>query len=243
MSDYSSLPAHRAIVARDAAIVAREKSRPTARTTDGAFYTPEGSPLPPQVRVVKKASPIVNRWRYSDHRSAARHNVRTKDTVLSCPTPEEMEAWTKRMATMSGFDGGLQWRGDMQPVGKAAAQFADAIRRMKDGRQKDVLSQNFGSFLETSEADLGPSDALSFEGNDELTLAEVHAANGISKAAVGDSGGAQLRALRDETGNAIAKMQRANDVAWAKKPATQATPAKLLESASPARSAKSWWKG
>jgi hypothetical protein len=252
--DYSSLPEHRAIVARDAAIVVREKARPSIQTRDGKFLTGTGDPLPPQVRIVKKASPIANRWRFSDGKNrdtSTSTSIRTSDTVISTVTPEEDAAWSKRMATMSGYDGGLQWRGDMAPVGKAVAQVADALRRVKGGaRQKDALSKavvaiaNFGNTLGNSEAEFGPADALSFEGNDELTLADVHSANGISKAAVGDSGGAQLRAIRDRTSNEVEKIQRWHDDLWAKKPATNGTPAKLLESTSPARATKkSWWKG
>src|SRR5580704_15262283 len=150
----------------------------------------------------------------------------TQDTVISTVTPEEDAAWAKRMATMSGFDGGTMWQGDLQPVGEAVARVTDALRRVKDkARQRDALSQavcalaDYGNHLSNSEGDLGPADALSFEGNDELTREDVHAANNISKAATGDSGGAQMRAWRDQTGNQIAKMQRQFDAYWEKQTA------------------------
>jgi hypothetical protein len=137
--------------------------------------------------------------------------------VISTVTPEEDAAWAKRMSTMSGFDGGTVWQGDMQPVGKAVAQVK---RRVKDAVAQALCDiANYGSYLETSEGDLGPADALSFEGNDELTREDVHAANNISKAATGDSGGAQMRAWRDQTGNQIAKMQRQFDAYWEKQTA------------------------
>jgi hypothetical protein len=135
------------------------------------------------------------------------------------------------MATMSGYDGGLQWQGDLQPVGQAVNQVLDALRRVKDhARAKDALSQavvaiaNYGNYLETSEADLGPSDVLAFEGNDDaMTLADVHAANNItpSKAATGDSGGAQMRRVRDQTGCEVAKINAQNAAYWDKATAWQ----------------------
>jgi hypothetical protein len=232
--------------------------RKAIQTTDSRkFYTGTGDPRPPQVRVTKSPAshPMIYtppHRRTADTVRTARDNVRTRDTVLSCPTPEEMAEWSKRMATMAGFDGGLQWQGDLQPVGDAVRRVKDALNRVTDKRRvKDAINQamcdiaNYGSFLETSEAEEGPAGTLSFGGEDEMTLSEVHEANNItpSKASVGDSGGAQMRAWRDHTGDAIAKMQRANDAVWAKKPVSHATPAKLLESTTLAPRAKSWWKG
>jgi hypothetical protein len=223
--DYTSLPAHHAIVAHDAAIVAREKARPSIETRDAKFYTGTGDPLPPQVRFVKKAShPMI-------------YKRRTSDTVITPPTPEEDSEWTRRMATMSGYDGGLQWQGDLQPVGHAVNQVLDALRRVKDhARAKDALSQavcaiaNFGNFLETSEADGGPAGALAFPGNldemrggreEDISGHGVNAKPHFSKASVGDSGGAQMRRLRDQTGNEIASMQRQYDAYWEKQTAWQ----------------------
>jgi hypothetical protein len=180
------------------------------RTTDAKFYTGTGDPLPPVVRTVKK-SPLLDRWRFRDSG--------TRDTVISTVTPEEDAAWSKRMATMSGYDGGLQWRGDMAPVGKAVAQVADALRRFKDKRRmKDALAQalcsiaNYGNYLESSEADLGPADVLSFEGNDELTLADVHSANGIKPDPTTSEGARAEVEMNRRTGDAI---NAANAKAWA----------------------------
>jgi hypothetical protein len=234
--DYSDLPEHRAIVARDAAIVARERARPSIQTTDAAFYTPNADPLPPQVRATKKASPIANRWRFSDHSSARGTTIRTRDTVLNCPTPAELEEWTRRMATMSGFDGGTQWQGDLEPVGKAVAQVADALRsyarRTKDrARVKDAMYQamsdiaEFGNDLGNSEMVGGPAGALASGSQDELTREDVHAANNItpslSKAATGDSGSAHMRRVRDQTGNEVAKINAQNAAYWDKATAWQ----------------------
>jgi hypothetical protein len=226
-------------------------------TRDGKMLAGTGgTPVAPQVRITNKASPITGRWRYRD--SAAT----TRDTVISTVTPEEDAEWSKRMATMSGFNGGTMWQGDLKPVGEAVARVADALRRVKGSqRQKDALSQavcaiaNFGNDLGNSEADLGPADALAFEGNDELTLSAVHEANGIkpdpttsegARAEVdmnrrtGDAINAANAKLwanngkpntldakpRDATRALIQKTQRANDQFWAAKTAHQRTPPK-----------------
>jgi hypothetical protein len=139
------------------------------RTTDAKFYTGTGDPLPPQARAVKK-SQVLDRWRFRDGQSRdAVITARTRDTVLSTPTPAENAAWSARMATMSGYDGGLLWQGDLQPVGKAVAAVVDALRRVKGAaRQKDALSQavvalaDFGNDLGNSEADRGPAGTLAF---------------------------------------------------------------------------------
>jgi hypothetical protein len=100
-------PQHAAIVARDAAIVARERARPAIRTTDAKFYTGTGDPLPPQVRATKRAaSPIANRWRFSD--GAA---IRTRDMLLSAEP-------TSRNPDMMGS---TNWNGDPKPEGSFAA--------------------------------------------------------------------------------------------------------------------------
>jgi hypothetical protein len=144
---------------------------------------------------------------------------RSRDTVISPPTPAENAEWSKRMATMSGFNGGTMWQGDLQPVGEAVARVADALRRVKGGaRQKDALSQavvalaNFGNTLGNSEADLGPADVLSFEGNDELTLSDVHEANGIKPDPTTSEGARAEVEMNRRTGDAI---NAANAKAWA----------------------------
>lgn len=176
------------------------------RTTDGKMYTSTG-----------------------DHQVG-----RARDTVLSPPTPAENAEWSRRMATMSGYDGGLLWQGDLKPVGDAVAAVTDALRRVKGGtnRQKDALSKavcaiaNYGNHLETSEADQGPAGALAFGGNDEMNGGREEDVSGhaissdakprFSKASVGDSGGAQMRKWRDQTGNEVAAMQRAINEFWAR---------------------------
>lgn len=192
--------------------------RKSIQTTDGKMLTGAGDPLPPQVRAVKRAPhPMIYRRP-------------TQDTMLTTPTPAENAEWSKRMATMSGYDGGLQWQGDLQPVGRAVNQVLDALRRVTDkARVKDALSQavcaiaNYGNYLETSELESGPSGVLASGSQDELTREDVHAANNItpSKAATGDSGGAQVRGWRDQTANDVASINARNAAFWDKQTAWQ----------------------
>jgi hypothetical protein len=117
--------------------------------------------------------------------------------------------------------------------GKALAQVAVALRRAKDRRIKDAVAQtlcsiaNFGSYLETSEANLGPSDVLSFQGNDELTLSAVHAANGIKPDPTTSEGSRAEVEMNRRTGDAI---NAANAKAWAdpKFPTADAKPREAL---------------
>src|ERR1700728_1859984 len=139
------------------------------------MLTGAGDPLPPQVRAVKRSPhPMIYRRP-------------TQDTVLTTPTPAENAEWSKRANSLSGYDGGLQWQGDLQPVGRAVNQVLDALRRVTDkARVKDALSQavcaiaNYGNYLETSELESGPAGVLASGSQDELTREDVHAANNIT---------------------------------------------------------------
>jgi hypothetical protein len=205
------------IVGNHVALVDRGRAGPRCSIRDSAFKPSEDMKMTVNSQLSWKSRSQRGRFRFSD-------------TVINTPTPAENAEWSKRMATMSGFDGGLQWQGDLQPVGKAVAQVMDALRRVKDSRrQKDALSQavcaiaEFGNDLGNSEMVGGPSGALISGSQDELTREDVHAANNItpSKAATGDSGGAQMRRVRDQTGNEVAKINAQNAAYWDKATAWQ----------------------
>ena len=221
-SEYEEVRAGRGlqknIVGNHVALVDRGRAGPRCAIRDSAFNPSEDKTMTVNSQLAWKSKSQQHRFRFGD-------------TVITPPTPEEDAEWSRRMATMSGFDGGTMWQGDLQPVGKAVAQVADAIRRVrsKDKRRaKDALAQamtslaDFGSYLETSEANVGPAGTLAFQGNDDgLTLSDIHAANGISKAATGDSGGAQMRRWRDQTANEVAKINAQNAAYWERQTAWQ----------------------
>ena len=160
----------------------------------------------------------------------------TADTLLTTPTPAENAEWSRRANSLSGFNGGTLWQGDLTPVGQAVMQVADALRSVRavdKRRVKDAMAQalcaisNYGNYLETSEGDLGPSDVLSFEGNDELTLSDVHEANGIKPDLTTSEGARAEVDMNRRTGDAI---NAANARAWAdpKFPTADAKPRDAL---------------
>jgi hypothetical protein len=138
-------PEHAAIVARDRAIIAREKARPSIQTRDAKFYTGTGDPLPPQVRITRKTVDSQLSWK---------RNGKFRDTVVSTPTPAELAAWAARMAEMSGFDGG--WTtpdGNIRTSGSFAAgasaeQVQDAMKKYWD----EMAEENMGTRPEVTPA-------------------------------------------------------------------------------------------
>jgi hypothetical protein len=100
---------------------------------------------------------------------------RSRDAILSPPTREELAANQRRTASMTGFDPGLVWSGEMKPVGEAVTRVIDAIKRVKDQEmQKQALSAavvalaDYGN--ESSEAHRGPFGSLAFSGNLDADL-------------------------------------------------------------------------
>lgn len=132
----------------------------------------------------------------------SRRTLTSRDALLSPPTASETAAWLARMATMSGLDLGRLWVGDLTSKLDAVksadpAKFADVVETITDALA------NYGNGFASSTAVSGPSGSLTFNGS-------------LSKASVDDSGGAQLRKLRDQTANEVAKINADNGAFWDK---------------------------
>jgi len=107
-------------------------------------------------------------------------SARSRDTILSPPTAEEFAANQRRVARMTGYDPGLVWTGDMKPVGEAVARVIDALSKVKDeAQQKQALASavvalaDWGNTFETSEANRGPYDSLTFGGSRTTDRSEL----------------------------------------------------------------------
>jgi hypothetical protein len=167
------------------------------------------------------AAPSKLSWKGQQERGRFRFH----DTVISPPTPAENAAWSARMATMSGYDGGLLWQGDLQPVGNAVVAVVDALRRVKGAaRQKDALSQavvalaDFGNDLGNSEADPGPAGALAFghaTPQDVQQINDKYWADKLGKTHATDSGRGLSRATPDSINAANAEFWQ-QQTAWQK---------------------------
>lgn len=137
---------------------------------------------------------------------------RSRDTVLSTPTPAEMAEWSRRMATMSGCDLGRLWVGDLtsklDAIKGDRTKLGDALTTVMDA----LADYSLGNDLSTSEASGGPSGSLAFHGGVKPEF---------SKASVGDSGGAQLRKWRDQTSNEVKSINANNAAFWDRQTAHQ----------------------
>jgi hypothetical protein len=131
---------------------------------------------------------------------------RSRDTILSPPTREELAANQRRTASMSGLDLGMRWTGDLQPVGEAVARVIDALKRVKDqAQQKQALSAavvalaDYGN--ESSEAHRGPFGSLAFGGSLATDRPEMEF--NLSTSATPDDINAANRAFCDRANRSV----------------------------------------
>jgi hypothetical protein len=130
--------------------------------------------------------------------------TRTADAMLTPPTAEESAAAGRRPYNPDML--GKVWAGDFEKtfVGYSTAdkrRALDAARKALD----EYAMENFGS----GELGVNGLGALATDRpEEEFELPEM------SRASVGDSGGAQMRRLRDQTGAEVARMQAAANKFW-----------------------------
>jgi hypothetical protein len=97
--------------------------------------------------------------------------ARARDTLLTPPTDAEFAEYFARRAKTNL---GRRWTGEFEAIGAAVAAVVDGIGRMKDKRAArralDMVGaelEDWGSRFGTSEASIGPAQALTFTGQDE----------------------------------------------------------------------------
>jgi hypothetical protein len=194
--DYSSLPAHRAIVAKNAAIVARAKARASARTTDAVRTT---DPVHSQLA-----------WKSKQQRG------RFRDTILSAEP-------TAHNANMMGNRWVGDLKVQLDALSTADRKTAlDAMRRVLDdyaqNMERGTMRPGNSGSLATDEPFLGsgatPQDVMDAQKNfwDDVANNSLAARDSTPP--------------RDATGLQIQAIARANDQFWKAQTAHQRTPAK-----------------
>jgi hypothetical protein len=210
--DYNSLPAHRATVARDAAIVARYKAR-RIPTTDGAVRTTD--PVHSQLA-----------WKSKQQRGKFRDS-HTRDVWITAEGPNSKHIATPKNENMMG----RTWQGDLtselDALSAADRQTAlDAMRKVLDDygqslERGTMRPDNFGSL--STVGDERPEQV--FNVGPTATPDDINAANA---AAVKD-GVWKPRATLDVTPRNAEQAQlqiinSENAAFWAKQTAHQASP-------------------